>query len=104
MENSRYNAVMPRPPPLTRDAAETLGLQALGHIAADPAALDRLLALTGLEPAELQSRAGDPAVLAGVLDYLLNNETDLLAFCSAAGVDPTLPARARRLLPGYIGP
>jgi hypothetical protein len=28
----------------------------------------------------------------------------LLAFCSALGIDPTLPARARRLLPGYMGP
>jgi hypothetical protein len=95
---------MSRPPVLTRDAAETLALQALGHIAADPATLDRLLALTGLAPDELRLRAADPAVLAGVLDYLLGSETDLLAFCSALGIDPTLPARARRLLPGYMGP
>ena len=40
---------MSRPPILSRDAAETLALQALGHIAADPAALDRLLALTGVD-------------------------------------------------------
>lgn len=95
---------MSRPPILSRDAAETLALQALGHIAADPAALDRLLALTGLEPEQLRSRAADPAVLAGVLDYLLGSEADLLAFCSAAGIDPALPAKARRLLPGYMGP
>jgi hypothetical protein len=95
---------MPRPAALTRDAAETLALQALAHVAADPAALNRLLSLTGMEPDQLRARAADPAVLAGVLDYLLGNEADLLAFCAAAGIDPALPARARRLLPGYMGP
>ena len=95
---------MPRQPPLSRDDAETLALQALAHVAADQAALDRLLALTGLAPDQLRARAADPAVLAGVLDYLLGSETDLLAFCSAMNIDPALPARARRLLPGHMGP
>jgi hypothetical protein len=91
---------MSRPQPITREDAETLALRALAHIAADPVAIERLLALTGLNPVELKARAGEPSTLAGVLDYLLGNEAELLAFCAAAEIDPSLPARARRLLPG----
>ncbi|HYM31524.1 MAG TPA: DUF3572 domain-containing protein [Candidatus Cybelea sp.] len=94
---------MPRHTPITRDTAETLALRALAHIASDERTLQRLLALTGMRAEDVRARASDPAFLAGVLDFLLGNEADLLSFCQAIDVEPTLPARARRLLPGKMG-
>ena len=86
-----------------RRAAEVVAGLGQGELAARERA-GTLQELTGIEPSQLRARAADPTVLAGVLDYLLGNEADLLAFCSAVGIDPAQPARARRLLPGYMGP
>ena len=80
--------------------AETLALQALAWIAEDEDRLLRLLAETGLGLDELRERAGDPAFLGGVLDFLLGDEAMLLAFAAEADIAPTLPARARHSLPG----
>ena len=50
------------------DQAETVALQALAWIAADPDRLGRLLAETGLAPEEIRAQAENPAFLGGVLD------------------------------------
>lgn len=86
--------------PRATEAAETLALQALAWIAAEPERLSGLLATTGLWPDELKARAEDPAFLGGVLDYLLNDENLLLAFCGAMEIAPDSPARHRTALPG----
>ncbi len=80
--------------------AETIALQALAFLAGDPDRLGRLLAETGLAPQDIRERAEDPAFLGGVLDVLLADEPALLAFCAEAGLEPTLPLRARHALPG----
>ena len=85
---------------MTREQAETIALQALQHIASDADLLDRFMAESGLSPADLRRQAGDPALLAGALDHLLQDEALLLAFCAATELPPELPARARALLPG----
>ncbi len=85
---------------LSPDAAEALALKALAWLAADPDGLARFLAETGLDGAGLRAAAALPETLAGVLDHLLADEARLVAFCSETGIDPALPARARRLLPG----
>ena len=53
-----------------REAAAATALQALAWTLGDPARAERLLALTGLDPAELRARAGEPAVLAAALAFL----------------------------------
>ena len=68
--------------------APTLGLQALGAIAADPPLLARLLDVTGLMPADLRGRAGSPGLLAAVLGFLEAHEPDLIAVAAAIGVRP----------------
>jgi hypothetical protein len=83
---------------LTTDQAAAVALQALAWLAGDSDRLGRFLALTGLGPAGLREKAGEPATLAAVLDHLLGHEADLLAFCASAELDPTLPGRARELL------
>jgi hypothetical protein len=84
---------------LSGETAATVALRALAHIAADPAQLQRLMENSGLSADELRARAADPALLAGVLDFLLADESALLAFCATAGLAPDLPARARAALP-----
>lgn len=85
---------------MNKDAAETLALQALAHIAGDEDAMARFMALSGLGPEDLKSRIGDPAFLGGVLDHLLGHEPDLIGFAEAIEIDPSEVQRARAALPG----
>lgn len=84
----------------SREAAETMALQALAHVISDAGLRERFLRLTGLSPDDVRARAADPGFGGGVLDFLLGDERTLNAFCAQAGIDPALPARLRRLLPG----
>ncbi len=82
------------------EQAELIAIKALGHIAGDDELLFAFFDITGLSPADLRERGGDPEILGGVLDFILMDEARLLAFCEAAGLKPELPGRARKLLPG----
>lgn len=84
----------------SRDAAEAIAARALGFIAGDPARLGRFLAESGLGPDNIRKAAGDPAFLPAVLDFILANEEDLVAFANELGIDPRHVGAARRLLPG----
>ncbi len=83
--------------------AETLALRALSFLATDGERLGRFLSLTGIGPAELRRTAGDRAMLAGVLEYLLQDETLLLVFATEAGVQPEAIPAAHRILAGHHG-
>lgn len=85
---------------LSPDAAETVALQALAHIAADDDLMASLYAQTGLGLDDLKSRTTDPALLGGILDFLLSDEATLLAFCEQSGLAPEVPGLARQSLPG----
>ena len=65
-----------------------LGLQALGHVAGDPDLGPRFLALSGLDSAGLRAGAGEPALLAAVIDFLCARESDLVACAEAMAVTP----------------
>ena len=85
---------------LNREGAEHLAIQALTFIAEDPDQLGRFLAMTGIDPDSLRAAAAEPGFLAGVLEYVLGNEADLLAFAERAGLPPAEVGRARELLAG----
>jgi len=85
---------------LSPETAEAVALQALTHIAADEDLLGAFLAQTGLAVDELKTQATDPALLGGVLDFLMSDEAGLVAFCEAAQMEPEMPGLARRSLPG----
>lgn len=85
---------------MNRDAAETIGLQALAFIASDDELLPQLFALTGIGADDIRNEASDPDFLAGVLDFLLLEDRRLLDFCETAGLKPQEPKRARQALPG----
>ena len=87
---------------MMRDEAEGIALRGLAFVLSDDGRAERFLAMSGLDQAALIEAAqrADGAVLGGVLDFLLDWEPDLMAFCAEAGLEPDVPARARRELPG----
>ena len=80
--------------------AEVIGLAALGFLAGEPDRLVRFLALTGLALEDLRERAGEPRLLAAVLDHLLGDESLLFLFAEAEALHPAEVVAARRRLPG----
>lgn len=86
--------------PISNPDPHAIALSALAWILADPHRTGRLLALTGIEPAELRERLGDGAVLGAVLDSLLNHEPELLDAAADLGLDPATIASARAELAG----
>ncbi len=85
---------------MTPETAETIALQALAHLAAAEEDLDRFLAVSGLDAASLRTRAGEPEVLASVLDFLLQNEALLVHFCDTASIPPRDVHMAQHILGG----
>jgi hypothetical protein len=86
--------------PQSREAAETLAIQALAFIAEDPERLGGFLAITGIDSGEIRDAAREPHFLAGVLEHMLGNESLLIAFAESAGIDPDDVARAHDALGG----
>lgn len=82
------------------EAAQVLALQSLGWIAAQDELFPLFLAATGTGIAEVRSRAADPEFLAAVLDFLLQDDQWVVAFCDAEGHPYTAPQSARAALPG----
>ena len=77
---------------------EALALSALSWTLSDEARAKRLLTLTGLDPAGLRERLGEPGLLASVLAFLEAHEPDLVAAAEALGVAPARLVEARRRL------
>ncbi len=86
---------------MTEADAISLAQQSVIFLSQDEELLGRFLALSGIGPAEIRGRIGDPAFLAGILDFLLAHEPSVLAFAAWADIDPALPGQARVMLPGY---
>jgi hypothetical protein len=88
----------PRLSPLSPEDAVVLALRALAWIVSDPEHAQRFLALTGLEADTLRSSAGDPALLAETIGYLLAHEPTLVACAAALDAPPSRFADARALI------
>jgi hypothetical protein len=84
----------------SREAAESIAIQALNYLATEPERLSRFLALSGLDPGSIRSAAAESGFLAGVLAHLGQDESLLVAFAAEAGVTPAEVDRARRVLAG----
>lgn len=84
----------------TRETAETIALQALGWLATSEDLLPVFLGSTGLSESDLRARAGDPELLAAVLDFLLMDDAWVMAFCEDHGLDGRRLTEARAALPG----
>lgn len=78
------------------DAA--LALHALGWILSDEPRAERLLAMTGLDPASLRASLDNRATLGAILSFLAAYEADLVACAAALDIEPeALAAAAHRL-------
>jgi hypothetical protein len=86
-----------------QDAAGELAVAALAFIAGEPGRLGYFLAATGIGPESIRAAAGDPAFLAGVLDYVAGDELLLISFAEQSGIDPDDVGRAREALAGPRG-
>lgn len=75
-------------------------MKSLTFLAEDEDRLKTFMTLSGTSPGDLKAGASQPEFLAGVLDYLLSDEKLLLTFIGSQGLEPEIPAIARRLLPG----
>lgn len=93
---------MPPRDPRHAPDPETLALLALAHIAGDETLFARFFALSGLDEASLRARAAEPAVLGGVLDFVLGDERLVVTLAETFEVPADAFARARRKLPGAV--
>ena len=75
--------------------AEATALAALGWTISDGNRAERLLGVTGLTPADLRARLGEPALLAAALAFLEAHEADLIACADAIGTTPAALVAAR---------
>ena len=80
--------------------AEIMALKALTFMAQNEDILVAYLKQTGIAPTDLHNSASDPAVLGSILDYFLQNEKRLLAFCEVEDMAPDLLVKARLSFPG----
>lgn len=75
-----------------------IGVAGLSYLAAEPERIGRFLAITGLGPESVRAAARDTSFLPALLDYLLANEQDLVAFAEEMNLDPARVRMARDLL------
>ncbi|WP_294390769.1 DUF3572 family protein [uncultured Sphingomonas sp.] len=75
-----------------------LALEALSWVIQEPQRAERMVAVTGLTPADLRERAGDPALLAAVLAFLEAYEPDLVACADAIETTPAALVAAHEAL------
>jgi len=83
-----------------QDSAETLALQALAWLAGQEDLMPVFLGATGASASDLAAGAEEPEFLASVLDFPLQDDAWIIAFCDAQGLPYTAPMQARAFLPG----
>jgi len=81
--------------------AEATAVAVLAWLANEPDMLSRFLALSGVQPGQLRQAVNDPAFLAGMLEFLMQHEPTLMAFCAATETKPESVVEAYHR---YAGP
>ena len=85
---------------MTPETAQVLALQVLGWIAAEDEIFPQFLNATGAGLDEVKARALEAEFLGAVLDFLLQDDRWVVAFCDSQGHPYTAPQAARMALPG----
>ncbi|MEI6560086.1 MAG: DUF3572 domain-containing protein [Rhodospirillaceae bacterium] len=83
---------------MTDDAAEAMALQAITYLMADENLMTGFLAASGCAPEDLRGRLKDRGFLVGALDYLLSDDSIVIAFARHIDVAPETPFNARERL------
>jgi hypothetical protein len=86
--------------PLTNPAerAKELALDALLFLTVDEERMGKFLGQTGFAPSDLRRATAEPGFAGVMLDYLCSDESLLIAFAAAKGIDPQEPEAARQFL------
>jgi hypothetical protein len=77
-----------------------IGLAALAETLGDPRRAQRFLDLTGIGTRDLRERAGEPALLIALFDFLEAHDPDLLQVSEGLGLRADQLTGARRCLQG----
>jgi len=85
---------------MNQNQAEAVALNVLNFLADDEVRLARFMNLSGIDLEVLRGTGFDRNFLAGILDYLLQDETLIYLFADAYNATPDLPAKAHRALSG----
>ncbi len=88
---------------ISEDRAVTLALRYVAYMASDADRLGAFAAATGHDLASVKVHLSDKSFLGQILDHVLHDESDLIAFAASNELDPMDVARARRALPGADG-
>lgn len=89
---------------MDKNAAEHIAIRALSWIAADEDRLMPFLAQTGVGLDDLRNAMEQPEILGFILEFLLQDEAALIAFCDENQLDYMAPVQARGALPGGADP
>jgi hypothetical protein len=80
--------------------AQTIALKGLHYILDDDNRQAHFFHMSGATLDELKNSIVDPDFLGGILDFLLNDEKQLISFCKDYNIDPPDLTVARRCFPG----
>ena len=83
-----------------RDSAETVALQCLAWLIGNEDLLPVFMGASGVSEDDLRAGAGDPAFLGAVLDFVLQDDAWVIAFCDAHEIGTDAPRAARMALTG----
>ena len=82
------------------DHAESTGAAVFAFLAAEPEHFSRFADITGIDLSDIKETAGTKEFLAGVLEYLLSDESLLLNFCENNNIQPGSVQKAQMILSG----
>ena len=85
---------------MNASAAQTLALEALAWVLGQEDLLGSFLSTTGAYPKDLAELASQPLFLGAVLDFVMEEDQRVIAFCSAHNHPLTIVHTARAALPG----
>lgn len=85
---------------MTELEAQTVALNALAWLAANEELLPVFMGASGVSGDDLKGRAGEPDFLGSVLDFVMMDDSWVIAFCDSSGTGYDTPRRARMALPG----
>lgn len=84
----------------TLNSAEVIGVQCLSWLAGNDDLLPVFLGATGTSTTDIRDRARDPEFLIFVLDFIMMDNSWVIAFCDQAGLPYDSLMQARAALPG----
>ena len=85
---------------MSKEAAEVIGLQALGWLAGNEDLLPVFLGATGASEGDFRQRVDDKEFIGSILDFILMDDAWIQQFCEAHGLPNEAPFQARMMLPG----